>query len=125
MSFLIACCQTLNVLFENEVKDTNGQFEGIYKIGGFSAGMNYWVDAAEQNAIWYLASGSTYYWVIGYLAYLGSYSVSMYSSSNTLKNKCPNNEGYVWNWLYGDYTTNSFFATNDVYIKCVDEGNCK
>ena len=136
MSFLIACCQTLNVLFENEVKDTNGQFEGIYKIGGFSAGMNYWVDAAEQNAIWYLASGSTYHWVIGYLAYLGSYSVSMYSSSNTLKNKCPNNEGYVWNWNF--FVGNSAIATNCVSISCaieddfctsenpcgIDEGDC-
>ena len=81
--------------------------------------MNYWADTDGENAIWYLASGSTYYWMIGGKASLGSYSVSMYSSSNTLKNKCPNNEGYNWNWKYWDGS--SFVATNDVYIKCANE----
>ena len=121
MSLLIACCQTLNVLLENEVKDKKGHFEGIYTIGGFSAGMNYWADTDGENAIWYLASGSTYYWMIGGKASLGSYSVSMYSSSNTLKNKCPNNEGYVWNWNF--VVGNSSMATNCVSIKCANEND--
>ena len=86
--------------------------------------MDYWVDDEGEHALWYLSSGSNYYWQIGTLENLGTYAVAMYS--NTLEKKCPNNdEGNVWNWMFFDYTTNSFAETNDVYIKCVNEGNCK
>ena len=83
--------------------------------------MYYWVDAEGKNAIWYkpFSSGSGYYWQIGTLANLGSNTVAIYSSSNTPEKKCPNNEGYVWNWKYG--YGSSFFATNDVYLKCANE----
>ena len=121
MFSLIDCCPTLNVLLENDVKDKWGKYEGVYTFQGFSDEMDYWVDAEGGNAIWYKTSGSTYYWIIGNQAILGSFSAHIASSSDTLEKKCPNNEGYVWNWMYGDYTTNSFFATNDVYIKCVNE----
>ena len=124
---LIACCPTLNVLLENDVKDKQGKYKGVYTFQGFNNGMDYWVDTEGENAIWYkpFSSGSGYYWQIGTLANLGSNTVAIYSSSNTLEKKCPNNEGYVWNWMYFSHTTNSFVETNDVYIKCVDEGNCK
>ena len=117
---LIACCSKLNVLLENDVKDKQGQFEGVYTFQGFSEGMDYWVDATGEHAIWY----SWFYdeWNIGDLIDLGSFTVAMYSSSNsTLKNKCPNNEGYVWGWIYDAY--DSFVATNDVYIKCANEND--
>ena len=89
--------------------------------------MDYWVDAEGENAIWYryIASDSSYTWRIAPLQYLGASNAFIYSSSNTLEKKCPNNEGYVWNWMYFSHTTNSFVETNDVYIKCVYEGNCK
>ena len=66
-----------------------------------------------------MESSGTHYWAIGRLEFLGSFSVAMYSSSNTLEKKCPNNEGYVWNWKY-DHDV-SFVATNGVYIKCANE----
>ena len=59
--FLIACCPTLNVLFENDIKDVWGFREGVYTFQGFSDGMDYWVDAEGENALWYKASGSTYW----------------------------------------------------------------
>ena len=83
--------------------------------------MDYWVDAEKGHAIWYKSSFYSYDWNIGDQKDLGSDTVAIYSSSDILEKKCPNNEGYVWNWLYGDVTTNSFVATNDVYIKCAHE----
>ena len=50
---LTACCSKLNVLLENDVKDKQGQFEGVYTFQGFSEGMDYWVDATGEHAIWY------------------------------------------------------------------------
>ena len=116
---LIACCPILNILLENDVKDQQGNYEGIYTFQGFSNGMDYWVDTEGENAIWYNTQGSSYDWAIGDLEDLGTYTVAMYSSSNILEKKCPNNEGYVWNWNYGDGS--SFIATNYVYIKCANE----
>ena len=123
MFSLIACCSALNVLLENDVKNEVYFLEGVYTFQGFSNGMDYWVDDEGEHAMWYLSSGSNYYWQIGTLESLGTYAVVMYS--NTLAKKCPNDKGYVWNWKYFSYTTNSIVETNDVYIKCVYEGNCK
>ena len=53
MFSFIACCPTLNVLLENDVKDKWANFEGLYTFQGFSDGMDYWVDAEGENAIWY------------------------------------------------------------------------
>ena len=60
-------------MLKNDVKDKWGYLEGVYTFQGFSDGMDYWVDAEGENAIWYLASGSTYYWLIGYLSNLGNF----------------------------------------------------
>ena len=111
----------LNILLENDVKNKQGKFEGVYTFQGFSDGMDYWVDAEGENAIWYLSTGSTYHWLMGDLSDLGSGYVAMYSSSNTLEEKCPNNDGYVWDWLYTPDGSTSFIATNDIYIKCANE----
>ena len=108
-------------MLDNDVKDRWGSTEGVYTIQGFSGGMEYWVHTDGEHAIWYLSSGSNYYWQIGTLENLGTYAVAMYS--NTLEKKCPNNdEGNVWNWMFFDYTTYSNVETNDVDIKCVNEG---
>ena len=98
-----------------------------FSFQGFSDEMDYWVDADGELAIWYKALGSVDQWFIGPLPYLGSNVAAIYSASNTLEKKCPNNEGYVWNWKYDHdpYAESSGYTnTNDVYIKCV-EGNCK
>ena len=94
-------------------------FEGVYEFQGLSDGMDYWVDADGEYAIWYNTQGSSYDWAIGDLEDLGTYTAAMYSSSNILEKKCPNNEGYVWNWIYGDGY--NWIATDDVYIKCANE----
>ena len=78
--------------------------------------MDYWIDAEGENAIWYRAHS---YWNINKLDYLGTPHADIYGSINILEEKCPNNEGYVWNWFYDNY--GSVVATNDVYIKCANE----
>ena len=60
--------------------------------------------------------------LFGRLDQLGLYGHVLRSNVKIIENECPNNEGYVWNWEYKDSGT--WTATNDVYIKCVDEGNC-
>ena len=87
-------------MLENDVKNKQGKYEGVYTFQGFSDGMDYWVDAEGENAIWYSVYGSTYIWAIGSLADLGSLTIGIYSLSDTMEKKCPNNEGYVWNWMY-------------------------
>ena len=116
------CCLTLNVLLENGLLDEWDNIEGSYKFQGSewnSNGIDYWVNADGEYAIWYIESS----WIIAPLDYLGSLIAIIVSSSNMLENNCPNNEGYVWNWFYADMTTNSFVATNDVYIKCSNEND--
>ena len=122
--FLIACCPTLNVLLENNVKDKHGKYDGIYIFQGFSDGMDYWVDAEGNNAIWYQTFGSSGLydrWRIGSLPNLGSATASIWTKTNILEMKCPNNEGYVLSWKYWDDST--WIDTNDVYIKCANEND--
>ena len=126
MSFLIACCPTLNILLENDVKNELYFLEGVYTFQGFSNGMDYWVHADGQFAIWYLEMYSLDHWIVGPLSRLGLPDAYMYSWRNTLEKKClNNNEGNVWNWMFLDFTTYSYVETNDVYIKCVNAGNYK
>ena len=106
-------------MFENAAKETNGEREGVFHFQGFVNEVDYWVDTEGENAIWYKATVSKYYWFIGSIDNLGSNTASLYSSSYMLKKKCPNNEGYVWSWKFSDGT--SWIATNDVYIKCSNE----
>ena len=83
--------------------------------------MDYWVHVDGSKALWYLETTTSYYWAFGPLAYLGTGSINMYTASNTLKEKCPNNEGYVWNWIY--FPASSGVATDDIYIKCANEND--
>ena len=91
-------------MLENDVNYQQGKYEGTYIIQGCSDGMDYWVDTLGEHAIWYKSSGFTYYWVIADLKNLGTFTAVMYSSSNILEKKCPNNEGNVWNWIYSDFS---------------------
>ena len=103
-------------MLENDVKDKQGKYEGVYTFQGFSDGMDYWVHAEGEHAIWFNNG-----WNIGSLIDLGSEIAPIYSLSNTMEKKCPNNEGYVWNWFYGFDGIDSFVATTDVYVKCATE----
>ena len=122
---LIACCTTLNILLANDVKDEYGKYEGVYTFQGLSDGMDYWVHADGENAIWYKRSSHKpeYYWVIGELVDLGKLVHRIETSSNTLEKKCPNNEGNVWNWNFYASMDSRWIATNDVYIKCANEND--
>ena len=126
----IACCPTLNVSFENGVKENWGigskylNFEGVYIFQGFSDGMDYWVNVESEIAIWYKElsySGTNYYWwIFGTLSSLGSITAGV-ASFRTLEKTCPNNEGYYWYWLYDNNNGAFVDGTNDVYIKCANE----
>ena len=78
--------------------------------------MDFWVFTEGEYAIWHT---NVQYWLIGSLASLGYLNAPLYSKNSHFKKKCPNNEGYVWNWNF--YDGNSFMATTDVYIKCANE----
>ena len=108
-------------MLDNDVNNKWGNIEGVYTFQGFINGFDYWVDAEGENAIWYYyyVSASLHYWFIANIGNLGSSNSVISSLSNTLEKKCPNNEGYVWNWKY--YDGSSFIATNDVYVKCANE----
>ena len=119
MHSLIACCPTLNVLLKNAVKSKWGILEGVYKFHGFTNGMDYWVHADGSLALWYYSVSSTYLWLFAPLDYLGALSAFVASESYTNEKKCPNNEGYIWEWQYEQ--GGAFLATNDVYVKCANE----
>ena len=67
---LIACCPTLNILLENDAKNEVSYLEGVYTFQGFSNGMDYWVDADGENAIWYYPEFKE--WAIGNINNLGT-----------------------------------------------------
>ena len=90
----------LNVFLENDVKDKQGIYEGVYIFQGFIEGIDYWVDTEGVNVLWYKPSGSNEKWKFAPMQYLGSSASAIHSTSNILKKSCPNNEGDVWNWFY-------------------------
>ena len=106
----------LNVFLENDVKDKQGIYEGVYIFQGFIEGIDYWVDTEGVNVLFYMAS-----WKFAPMQYLGSSASAIHSTSNILKKSCPNNEGYVWNWRYADLSTYSWITTSNVYVKCANE----
>ena len=108
-------------MLENDVNVYYGNLEGIYTYQGFINEMPYWVDAEEENAIWYMAYGSSYDWEIGPLVSLGSSVFDVLSTSTTLEKKCPYNEGYVWPWYFNHIDTLQFFKLADVQVKCSNE----
>ena len=46
-------------MLENDVKYIQGKYEGVYTFQGFSDGMDYWVDADGENALWFQIFGSS------------------------------------------------------------------
>ena len=126
---MIACCPIINVLLENDVKDKQGEYEGVYTFQGFTNGLDYWVDAEGNNAIWHSTGTENQgvRWRIGPHEKLGLVglgndpAVGIYSEKKDQK-ECPNNEGFVWIWYYNQGGT-TFIATNDVYIECANENS--
>ena len=100
-------------MLENAVKNTQGQYEGVYLFQGVSDGMDYWVDTKGDHAIWYKHG-----WIFGLMEALGN-MFGFITSNNNLGPICPNNEGYVWNWVFSDGY--SWIPTNDVHINCANE----
>ena len=77
---MLACCPTLNVVLENNVKEQKGQFEGVYTFQGLNDGMDYWIDAEGENAIWYKRAHNN--WYINKLEYFGTPHSDIYGSIN-------------------------------------------
>ena len=113
-------------MLENDVKDEWGILNGIYTFQGFSGGMDYWVHDDNGFAIWYryeMVNGITnYFWHFGLLESLGTNAAAVVAISVVPENEkmCPNNEGYVWEWLFFDGHA-SYIDTKDIYIKCANE----
>ena len=90
--------------------------------------MDYWVSSTtEEYALWYMSSGSSYYWLIGTFSEIGTFTCYMYTVSSELERKCPINDGYTWNWNYwnsGIGTWNlgigTWNSTSDFSIKCLN-----
>ena len=79
--------------------------------------MDYWVSSTTgEYALWYMSSGSYYYWLIGLISDIGTFICYMYTVSSELERKCPINDGYTWNWNYGN--SSNWNPTNDLSIKC-------
>ena len=108
-------------MLENDVKDKQGKFEGVYTFQGFRNGMDFWVDVDGEYAIWHYTDEVNHgcRWRFGTLEQLGHHGHGLYSEKK-LEKQCPNNEGYIWNWIYRD-GSNILISTNDVYIKCANE----
>ena len=117
MFSLKACCPTLNILLENDVKDKQGKYEGVYTFHGFNNEMDYWVSPTGEYALWYMISGSSYEWILGPIAEIGSFNAFMYTSVG--EKKCPNNEGYILNWNYAN--SGSWILAEDFLVKCTNE----
>ena len=115
----IACCSSLNFSHVGDL--ASATTNGVYNFGGQVSEMDFWVQASGEFAIWYITTGDDFYWVVGPSAEVGSFSAAMYTVSDLLEKKCPNNEGYVWNWRYNNGV--SWIETNDVHIKCTNEGD--
>ena len=87
--------------------------EGVYTFSGIINDMDYFIHSTGKYAIWHMIFESDYYfWSIGLKTDLGTDWSFIYAGSRKLPNKCPNNEGYVWNWNI--WTNYSWIATNDV-----------
>ena len=113
-NFLLkVCCSALNI--------TTGIYNGLD--GTYTSGtefvneMDYWVSPTEEYALWYGISGSSYFWILGPIAEIGSLNVFMYTSVG--EKKCPNNEGYILNWNYAN--SGSWILAEDFLIKCTNE----
>ena len=47
--------------------------------------MDYWVSSTGQYALWYMSSGSNYYWLIGPISDVGTFSCWLYTVSSVLE----------------------------------------
>ena len=109
----------------NDAKVYQSVREGIYHYSGTLNEMDYFIDTQQANAIWYKpsSSGTDYFWLVGTVADLDSYTVGIYSisSDSFMEKKCPNNEGHVWDWLY--WSGSAWTPSSDISIKCVTEND--
>ena len=112
----LACCPTINIYLSGDVKNINGESEGIYSYKGTINGRDYWVKVGGGNeALWYV--GPDYKdWSIGAESALGENRGYILSSSN-LESTCPTNSKNVWNI----YNTNDgkWIPTKDVQLNCI------
>ena len=83
--------------------------------------MDYWVSPTGEYALWYMISGSNYLWMIGGVGQVGTYTGYMFAISATLEKKCPNSEGYTWDWNFYNSAIGDWDSANNVLIKCANE----
>ena len=117
------CCSSLNLTLANEVKAERGSYEGVYTFAGLKNGMDFFTDGngheltniiESQGVLWYFTESASFFpWI-----FAGTSDTEMYM-------KCPNDEGRAWNWIFvvGSGFDMSYNLTDDVHLKCVDEGD--
>jgi len=102
------CCDIIKVTLANDANDAQSIRAGTYRLGGTINGHQYWNQAANKNAIWYMPHLK--HWLIGESKYLGKDNAGIYSVSDL---KCPYNGG-VWRY----YNRKTWVDTNDVQLEC-------
>ena len=56
----------------NDIKESHGFLEGSYTFNGFISEMDYWVNSTGESALWYMSSGSYYFWLLGPISNIGT-----------------------------------------------------
>ena len=117
---MTACCQALNItISNNDIKESHGFLEGSYTFNGFISEMDYWVNSPGESALWYMSSGSYYFWLLGPICNIGTLTSNIIGVSTELEKNCPiNDDGNIWNWNY--WSSDNWNPTNDLSIKCLN-----
>ena len=117
---MTACCQALNItISNNDIKESHGFLEGSYTFNGFISEMDYWVNSTGESALWYMSSGSYYFWLLGPISNIGTLTSNIIGVSTELEKNCPiNDDGNIWNWNY--WSSDNWNPTNDLSIKCLN-----
>ena len=114
------CCSTLNLTLANDVKTAHGSYEGLYTFAGIQYGMDSFSDGNGHGIIHVFNNG-----IFWYIYPTATNMPIIYASTNDLElyQKCPNDEGRSWNWVFKSEGVGVFKPSDDIHLKCVDEGD--
>ena len=104
----------------NDVKTAHGSYEGLYTFAGIKNGIDSFSDGNGHEKMNQL-QGNGIFW---YIYPTGSTNPDIYASSGDtyeMHMKCPNNEGRSWNWVFKSDL--GWKPSDDIHLKCVDEGD--
>ena len=120
------CCSSLNLTLANEIKAEHGSYEGVYTFAGLKNGMDFFTNGNGHELTFIIDSQGVAMWYFSESAFFFSIPyVYGYATDTEMHMKCPNNEGRAWTWgfVVGSGFDMSYNHTDDVHLKCVDEGD--